>query len=61
MHAEVSQGSLGFTWVYSGAPKGRRVHSDSRGFTRTLLKAAGLILGSVGSLGRSRCRRVHWG
>ena len=58
-----------------GAPRGRRVHSGSRGFTNalilvsgfcqirvcSLLMVVGLIPVRVGSLGHDRGRRVHSG
>ena len=49
-------GSLGFAWIYSCAAKGRRVHSDARGFTRALLK---VIWGSMGSLRSARDGAVN--
>ena len=38
-----SSDSLRFAWVHWGAPKGRWVHSDSRGFTQALLWVIVLI------------------
>ena len=48
-----SIGSLGFAWVYSGASRGRRVHSGSRGFTRAGIGVTELIRFRVDSLGRA--------
>ena len=43
-YAKPSSDSYGFAWVHSGAPRSRRIHSGSRGFTQ-----AGY--GSSGSFG----------
>ena len=58
-----------FAWVQSGGPRGRRVYSGLRGFTRELRNVAEFILVRVdslisapirmGSLGRHRDRRMH--
>ena len=44
-------GVVGFELVHLRAPKDRRVHSVSCGFTRALLKVSGFIRVRVGSLG----------
>ena len=43
-----SLGSFGFTWVLSGPPRSRRVHSRSRSFTREGLGVFGFIRVRVG-------------
>ena len=56
-----SSGSFGFAWVHSGAhrgihssaPKGRRVHWGSHGFSRAHLGVVGFIRVRVGSLRRA--------
>ena len=47
-HTYGSSGSFGFASVHLGAPRGRRVHSRSRGFS----------LARIGVFGFAR---VHWG
>ena len=54
-----SLGSLGFPWIYSYAAKGRRVHSEARGFTHALLQVSGFIWGSMGSLRSARDGAVN--
>ena len=44
--------SFVFAWVHSGAPRGRRVQSSSRWFTRARLPVVGFFQVRVGSLGR---------
>ena len=48
----VSSISFVIAWLHSGAPRGGRVHSDSRGFTRTRLGVAWFVRVRVGSLWR---------
>ena len=38
-----SSGTFGFPWLYLGAPRGRRVHSVSRGCTGAGLGVVGFI------------------
>ena len=59
--ASGSWGSLGFAWVHTGKPSGRRVNSGSRGFTLALKGVVNFIRVGVISSGRSRGRRVHSG
>ena len=49
----MSPGSFTFAWVNAGAPKGRRVHSGSRGFTSAGLGAVRFIRVLRGSLMRT--------
>ena len=48
-----SLGLFGFEWVHSGAPRGRRFHSSSHGFTRARVRVVGFVLERVGSLVRA--------
>ena len=57
----MSLGSFWYAWVHSDANIGGRVHSSSPGFTLALLNVAEFILVRVGSLGRTRSRRVQSG
>ena len=44
--------SFGFAWVHSGPPRGRRVHSGSRRFTRAVLGVVAFIQVRLDSLRR---------
>ena len=44
-------GSFRFPWVHFGAPRGRRAHPCSAGFTRVRLHVIGFILVRVGLIG----------
>ena len=46
-------GSFRFAWDHLGAPRIRRVHSWSRGFTPALLGVVWLIRVCMGSRGRA--------
>ena len=54
--------SFWFAWVHSGAPGGGRVHSGSRGFSRSGLWIIGFIRAIARfHSGGPRCFRVHSG
>ena len=63
--------SFGFAWVQSGAPRGRRVHSSSRGFNPARQCVVGFRVVSLrrntGSFGfirdhvGARCRTISFG
>ena len=63
--AYVSSDSIGFVWVHSGAPRGRRVRSVSRSIVRARIAVVVPIRVRVGSLwvssGSIRFSRVHSG
>ena len=46
-------GSIGFVWVHSKAPSGRRLPSGLRGFTPPRLVVIGVVGVGVCSLGRA--------